>query len=206
MNLKEAFRYQNFLDRISGEALQYLGYNQNVTKTTQEHLRSKANPDAENETVDTTSERRIQHPVTSIVDFVVSIVREKEFLSTAIDKAKATCGVDIDSSIATNKCKQNAVRVLSAMGNIKSTERVTRGQAYKFNNEGNQTAYQYEVKEVSTIDFDRNKVKAIAKTLIGECDDVSARIDKVMIDTVVDYNPPYDVNDTFEDVLDIFVG
>lgn len=205
MNLKEAFRYQNFLDRTIENVTDYLDNNQNVTKITQNHLRKKANQDAENENINTTSERKIQLSVNSIIDFLVSLMGEKEKLCNAISDAKGSCGIDIDSAIAINKWKQSINRTLATMGNIKPLERTVRGCGYKFNAEGNQVSYVYDIEEVSVIDFDRNKVKAIAKKLITESDEVSSNIDKIMVDTVVNYNSPYDVNDTLDDMLDEFV-
>lgn len=204
MNLKETFRYQNFLDSILGKTTGYLGYSQNVTKTTQNHLRSKANSEAEDEEIDTTKDRQISYPVNTLIDFCSHILSEKQKLGEAINNTKSSCGIDIDNSVAINKKKQEVVRVLSQMGNIKPSESIKRGTAYKFNAEGNQTSYSYDIKEVSVIDFDRNKVKAIAKKLITESDEVSNKLDKIMVDSEVTYTPIYDVNDSFDDVLEQF--
>lgn len=204
MNLKEAFRYQNFLERTVEGLTAYLSSTSSVMKITQEHLRKRANAEAEDETIDTTSERRIQYPINTLVDFVVLLMAEKEKLCAAISKTKNGCGVDIDSAIAINKWKQSVSHTFAGMGNIKSQERITRGQSYKFNAEGNQVSYAYDVKEVSVIDFDRNKVKSIAKKLIAEADTTSTGIDKIMVDAVVKYDPPYDVNDTLDDMLEVF--
>ena len=72
---------------------------------------------------------------------------------------------------------------------------------YKFNAEGNQVCYRCDLKQVTTINFDRNKVRAYAATLSQEADRVSAELDKRTVNTQVDYVPPFDVNDTFADVL-----
>lgn len=204
MNIKEAFRYQNFLDKLLSTTTDYLSYDSNVTKTTQEHLRKKANPDAEDETLDVTKDREIDCSVNTLVDFCQSIITEKENLGKAIDVAKSDCELDIDNSVAVNKKKQDVARIFSHMSNIKAKEKIKEGTAYKFNVEGNQTTYNYDVKEVSVIDFDRNKVKAIAKKLLKESDEVSTNLDKIMVDKEVKYMPEYDVNDTYEDVLEQF--
>lgn len=44
MILKEAYRYQNFLTNLISSAQTYLGSVSFVMKTTQEHMKSKANP------------------------------------------------------------------------------------------------------------------------------------------------------------------
>ena len=49
MNLKEAFRYMNFLDDLLNEAIEFLSEESFVTNTKEIHLKSKVNPDAEDE-------------------------------------------------------------------------------------------------------------------------------------------------------------
>lgn len=41
--------------------------------------------------------------------------------------------------------------------------------------------------------------------MITAADKTSAEIDSAMINTVVDYNPVFDVNDSFEDVMSEFI-
>lgn len=50
MNLKEAFRYQNKIERLMGEAKDILSRERNVTKVENTSLRHKVNPDATDET------------------------------------------------------------------------------------------------------------------------------------------------------------
>ena len=57
------------------------------------------------------------------------------------------------------------------------------------------------MKQVTTINFDRNKVKAYAAFLNKKADQTSAALDKCMVNTEVAYEPPFDVNDTFADIL-----
>ena len=48
MNLKEAFRYQNFLDRIFGAACISIEKRDHCLTQTRNHLYNKVNPDMEN--------------------------------------------------------------------------------------------------------------------------------------------------------------
>lgn len=205
MNLKEAFRYQNKLDTYFQSITTYLNYSNNIMITKQEHLRSKVNPDATDETVDTTKDRKISYPIDKLIQFAVHIILEKSKLSEEIENTKKNCGLNIDSAISLNKKKQELSKVFSYMANIKAVERVAQGRANKFNVEGNQVSYTYDIKEVSTIDFDRNKVKTLSKNFAKEADEVSTMIDKIMIDCEVNFVPTYDMNDTFEDALEQFV-
>lgn len=206
MYLKEAFRYQNYLNELISATTSYLNGGQYTTKTVQEHLRKKANPDAENETIDLSAERALAYTANQMVDFLQHLIDEKQKLTKAISEAKKGCSIDIDAEVANNRIRQNVAATLSRMGNMKSSERMTKAYAYKFNAEGNQVQYAYEVKEVTTIDFDRNKVKSIGKKLIQSADEASTAIDKAMVELAVDYTPNYSVNDSFEDAIEQFLA
>lgn len=205
MYLKEAFRYQNYLNSLITTTSSFLSSNQYTTKTVQEHLRKKANPDAEDETVDLSVERALTCTANQMVDFLQHLIDEKQKLTKAISDAKKNCDIDIDAEVANNRIRQNVASVLSRMGCMKSSERMTKAYAYKFNAEGNQVQYAYDVKEVTTIDFDRNKAKGISKKLIKQADEASAAIDKAMVELPVDYTPNYSVNDSFEDAIEQFL-
>lgn len=204
MNLKEAFRYQNYLQGLIRQTLSYLGDTRITMKTTQEHLRKKANPNAENETVDMSTERPIEYDANTLVDFLEYLLDTKESLTNAIAKAKTSSPYDIDGSVANNKMRQQAAAVLSRMCGIRPVDRIKYGTDYTFNAEGNQTQYNYEIKEVSVIDFNRTKVKAISKRLVAESDVVSTLLDRMLVETEVEYDPRFSVNDTYEDALEVF--
>jgi hypothetical protein len=206
MVLKEAFRYQNYLGTLINNASSYLSSTDNVTTKKQEHLRSKVNNEAEDETIEVPKRSDLEYTPNQVIDFLIDVLSEKEKLSDAIDKAKNTSIINIDSSIAINKQKQNVATILSRIADLKSNEKITRGSGYKFNQEGNQIAYYYDVKEVTAIDFDRNKVKGIIKKLRGESDSTSNTLDKLQVEIDVQYSPVYDLNDSFEDALYIFAS
>ena len=206
MILKEAFRYQNYLSRLIDEAIDYLTTTSNVTITKQEHLKSKSNSDAEDEVVIVDKCSDIEYKPNQVIDFLLDVLNEKEKLSDAINKAKLNTEINIDSSIAINKEKQRIISIFDRLSKIKSGERIRNDSDYKFNAEGNQVSYYYEVKETTTIDFDRNKVKGIVKRLRRESDNISNELDRVQVTLDVDYSPTYEINDDFEDSLEIFVN
>jgi hypothetical protein len=118
MILKEAFRYQNYLGSLISSSSQYLGSIDNVTTKKQEHLRKKVNSEAEDETIEVPKKSELEYTPNQIVDFLINILAEKEKLSTAIDLAKATTSINIDSSIAINKQKQVISSILSRIADI----------------------------------------------------------------------------------------
>ena len=206
MILKEAFRYQNYLSRLIDEAIDYLTTTSNVTITKQEHLKSKSNSDAEDEVVIVDKCSDIEYKPNQVIDFLLDVLNEKEKLSDAINKAKLNTEINIDSSIAINKEKQRIISIFDRLSKIKSGERIRNDSDYKFNAEGNQVSYYYEVKETTTIDFDRNKVKGIVKRLRRESDNTSNELDRVQVTLDVNYSPTYEINDDFEDSLEMFVN
>lgn len=72
---------------------------------------------------------------------------------------------------------------------------------YKFDVDGKQTSYRYEVIETTTIDFDRNDVRGLAKKLQKECDNISSKLDLIELTTDVEFTPKWDVNDTLEEII-----
>lgn len=204
MYLKEAFRYQNYLSGLIDRTTAMLSQSQYITKTKQEHMRRKANADAEDEVIEVVVDRPVDFSPNQLVSFLEHLIEEKDKLTKAISAAKKKCDIDIDAEVANNRIRQRVAATLSRMGNMRSSERITKSYGYKFNAEGNQVQYAYDVKEITTIDFDRNKVKGISKNLISKADDASTAIDKVMVGLEVDYTTDYSVNDSFEDAIEQF--
>lgn len=201
MNLKESYRYANYLDNLLDTAYTYLRDRRFITTTKQEHLRSKANSEAENEIIEVQKPYDVDFTPNNIVDFVVKVIDEKEKLSSVIAKAKVETEINIDNAIAMNKKKQSFISVLKGMANIKASEKQTSGSDYKFNAEGNQVKYFYNITETTTIDYDRNSVRALAKKFLKETDEISAKLDAIEINTVLNFEPTFDINSTFEEVV-----
>jgi hypothetical protein len=204
MILKESFRMQNHLSELSGQALLFLSERDNVMKVKEEHLRSKSNPNAQDETIE------VLRPTEMVPDKVIAlyldILSEREKLSAAISKAKNSADIDIDSAISINKEKQYAIRQFKGLARLKSSESTTAGRDYLINTEGNQTPYVYTVKAVNTIDFDRESLRGMIKRLQRESDEVSSKIDLINVTLEVDYTPKYDMDESFEDAYEKFVG
>lgn len=202
MNLKESYRYANYLDTLLNTAYRYLQTKGFTTTTKQNHLRSKANSEASDEIVEVQKPYDVEFTPNDVIDFVVGVITEKELLANAIAKAKSGAEINIDNAVAMNKKKQAFVSVLSGIVNIKPSEKTTQGTDYKFNQQdGNQIRYYYNIEETTTIDFDRNDVKALIKKYSKECDDISAKLDTIEINTIVEHTQKYDISDTFEDLV-----
>lgn len=204
MNLKESFRYQNFLENMLAYAGNSLTDREHSLTITKNLLRKKANAEAEDmmETVDVGEFFKND----DVLKFMTMLVEERSKLTNAIGKAKASIGFDLDAAIETNKFRQTVANRVKTMLRFTASKRTERGTDYKFNVEGNQTQYYYDIEVKANEAFDRSVAKDTMRKLILEADKVSAEIDSAMINTMVEYDAPFNVNDSFEDVMTDFLS
>ena len=201
MNLKESYRYANYLDGLLSTAYTYLRNKGFVTTTVEEHLRKQSNPDVENETIEVQKPFDVEFSPNDVIDFVVKVITEKEKLSDAIAKAKNTTDINIDNAISMNKKKQVFVSVLNGIADIKPSEIKTTSKSYKFDINGEQKPYVYDVNRKTSINFDRNDVRNLIKKYLKETDEISAKLDLIEITTQVDFVPKWDINEKFEELV-----
>ena len=203
MNLKEAFRYQNKLQWLMTEAEEILRRDRNVVKVEQTALLHKVNPDAVDETTMEPTDSVYAEQITDIAVLLMFLLGERERLSRAIREAKKAMDMDFDGEVSLNTRRQELASIFRNMVQLRSSETVISGGGvgYKFNAEGNQVSYRCDLKTVTTINFDRSKIRSYAAALSRKADEISADLDKRMVNTEVSYEPPFDVNDTFAEVL-----
>ena len=203
MNLKEAFRYQNKLQWLMTEAEEILRRDRNVVKVEQTALLHKVNPDAVDETTIEPADTVYADQITDIAVLLMFLLGERERLSRAIREAKKAMDMDFDGEVSLNTRRQEVASIFRNMVQLRSSETVISGGGvgYKFNAEGNQVSYRCDLKTVTTINFDRSKIRSYAAALSRKADEISAGLDKRMVNTEVSYEPPFDVNDTFAEVL-----
>ncbi|MBE8949348.1 MAG: formate dehydrogenase [Quinella sp. 3Q1] len=206
MNLKEAFRAQNKIERLFEFVSGYLDDGKNLISTTEKHLRSKAAEDQPDEKIDIVVDNKF--PPDKVIDFLILLIDEREKLARAIHAAKSSMQFDLDSAVDVNKKRHAAIEILRTLRNFKSSSSLEKnaGVGYVFNREGNQTTYRYDIERVKTIDFDRNRVRELIKKLQTKADKISNEIDAALISTVVDYEFPFDVNAGNLEVIEDFVS
>ena len=201
MILKEAFRYQNYLSSLFTETVGYLSREDFITTTTQNHNRKKSNPDADDEKVVVQKPYNVEFKPNDLIDFAVELIDEKQKLSDAITEAKRTTSFDVDAAMSMNKTKQGFIHVLRRMASIKPIESEKEGVSYKFNNDGDQVSYRYPIKEIKTIDYNREDVKKLIDKYKKETDEISTERDRIDIMTEVNYKPVWEVDTPLEDIL-----
>lgn len=97
-----------------------------MTRTTQKHLRSKVNADAADEVIEVAKPYDVDFTPNDVIDFAVKIIAEKEALAEAVALAKLNTELNIDNAVAMNKKKQDFIRVLNSLANIKAGEKIRR--------------------------------------------------------------------------------
>ncbi len=204
MKLKEAYRYQNKLSGLISNADDYLSRKGNITKVKETHFKSKANPDVEDETKEI-CDRKYNISPNVVIDLIFDLTKEKNSVSEAISKAKRECDKDIDLLIEENKNLQKLAYTYKTLASVKSSEKTKECRAYKFNGEGNQVPYVYEAEEVTSIDYDRDKVRKMQRKLETESNETSMLIESLQLSIEVNHTPKYDICDTFEDIIESLI-
>ena len=166
MNLKEAFRFQNKLQSLMEEAQSILGNEDNITRVQNTYLRKKVMKQFEDETTEVVPSTEYSGQITSVAEFLLYLLRERELLTAAVCRAKSRLDLP----------------------------------------EGNQVSYRCDVKRVTTINFDRNRIRKMCAELSRKADAVSSALDAALVTTQVDYAAPFDVNDTFAEAFGVFTG
>ena len=195
MNLKEAFRFQNKLQSMMADAQSILGNNGNITKVQNTYLRHKVMAEAEDEVT-------MEAPSTEYSENITEMAK----LSAAIHQAKVSLplGAGLDGEVSLNGKRQEIATLLRHMAGLRNGEVLISngGVGYRFNNEGNQVSYRCDVKRVTTINFDRNKIRKMCADLSKKSDETSAALDAALVNTPVEYEAPFDVNETFAEAFE----
>ncbi len=142
-----------------------------------------------------------------IAAFLMSLLEEREKLCRAIHAAKSSLALDMDSEVGLNRQRQELAEVFRHMTTLRNSEKTIAGggSGFRFNGEGNQVSYRCDATQVTTIDFDRNKIRGLAMALGKKADEISMSMDKSLVNTEVLYEQPFDMNESFEDILNDFI-
>ena len=195
VNLKEAFQAQNKIGELQDYITRYLYKSDNVMTITEKHLRSKALAGQQDDSVDVSQKAEEGFGVGRLLAVWQELMEEKDRLGAAIGKAKAGMEFNLDAAVDANKSRRAFLTTLQGLASRKSSHELRKGEGrgYVFNNDGNQTAYCYDIDRIMTIDYDRNKVRAMVKELTQTADAVSIKIDEALLTTKVDYKPKFDL-------------
>ena len=197
---------QNKIEELFTNLEIYLGVSDNVTVKIEKHLRSKAVKGQEDEKLDVTDYNSKIYDTEKALKFFLSLIDEREKISAAIQAAKAKMEFNLDSAVDVNKKRHAAIEVLRKMSCLQGDNILKKngGTGYVFNNEGNQTSYNYDIEVVTKIDYDRNKVRATVEKNQKHADEISNKIDAALINTEVEYVLPFDAHASLMEILEDF--
>lgn len=204
MNLKEAFRYQSFLEKLMMSVQLSLAEKDHAMKTTEIHHCSLSNPEAHDRTEQVDKGEFFLND--DVIRLGVKLIEEKSKLCNAITAAKAASGANIDAEIETNKFRQKLTNSITQMLKMKPGKKKTQARGYKFDVNQTQVSYIYDMEVVDEDNFDREQAKKIARHLAEESDLVSTSVEMALVNTQVNYDPPFNVNSNFEDVMQEFLS
>lgn len=207
MNMKDAFRFQNKLKALMCEATAILEDRRNIVKVKTTHLRSKVMSDTQDAVVEEAAPSEYAGHGNEVAAFLMSLLEEREKLCRAIHTAKNSLDLDMDSEVGLNRQRQDLAEVFRHMGHASQQRKdhCRRRLRLPIHGEGNQVSYRCDATQVTTIDFDRNKIRGMATALSKKADEISMSLDKCLVNTEVSYEPPFDMNDSFEDILSDFI-
>lgn len=178
-----------------------------MTRVEKTVLRHKVNAEAKDEKMNEPADCEYYEQITDLAKFLVFLLEQKEKLYSAIRHTKDSMELDIDSQVSLNALRQSVARTFRSMNDLRSSEQLIPdgGTGYRFNADGNQTVYRCDVRKVTTINFDRKVIRALLNRLNQESDETSAQIDLCLVTTQVDYEPLFDVNDSFAEAFELFM-
>ena len=204
MNLKEAFTYQNYYDRLLGMVDAYLTNTNSTYQKTFTHLRHAVNSEAEDVVKVEIQSEKLPYDVATFISFALDVLEEKEKMYVAIRKAKESAELDLDAAIGMNKTRKNLQSILMELYQKREYDIVTTGRDYKFNVNGEQVPYTYEINEKLTVEYDKKDVKKIIKSLDAKCNEISKQVDRLNVNLAVDITPKYTLDMDLEDCLELF--
>ena len=185
-----------------------LGNSSNVTKVQKTYFTSKVVRTTTDLVTNEVPSTEYADKITELSGFLMFLLDEKGKLYKAIQKTKSTLDIDIDSETALNTNRQEVAKYFRTMNNLRSSEKILVGEgiAYTFNSEGNQVPFKCDLKKVTTINFDRNKIKGYLEKLNKLSDTVSEKLDTALVTSKVEYNAPFDVNSSLNDVFENYLA
>lgn len=204
MVLKESYTYMNYLKNLMSQIDVLISNTEFTTTKERKHNIKEAYTNGNDKTeIVKTMYSDLPYTPNDILDLYVKILDEIEGLTYAIEEAKSEVYSFVDADISLNKLRHNMALRLSILERTKASEKEYLGTGHIINNEGNQVPLKYTVKEITTINYDRNKVKKTLKKLRTKSDEISLRKDLFELQTEVDFKPKFEIDTTLEDILSV---
>jgi len=214
ISLKESFRILNIFDQHTSSLLSYISNKSNSLKVEEIHLKSKVteNPD---ETIDQTTERQYKCSVTDISFLISQLINEKLILSLAIENAKKNLYLEsqengenltLDTGILFAKKSRELSNSLKYLLDLKPSEAKSFGKDYIFNLEKNQVEYKYPIEKKTSLDFNRNDINTLYKSMLNRANTLSTQIEGAMLKEIVEFVPTYDILSSTSEIVEEYLS
>lgn len=213
MNLVEACKLAKNIETLKYQIAEIVSSPDYSTKVVERHLKSKVDENLEDETIEREVTKIYDITTEQAIQLLDILMQKKAQLSSAIEAAKHDIRIDVngmqlayDSAIEYNKSLRDlAILRMSKLNRIK--EGIVKGtaSAYRFNVEGNQTPYKYNVEVETTLLVDLKDTKKKEKEYRKLADEVSTKLDEAKLNTKIDLELGIEMNDTLEDVIENFI-
>lgn len=197
MNLKDAFRFKHVIHDMIDEACRIMMSRETIYDVSEQHLKSQVIATEKDETITVCPTRKYSMNAAQVFNFIQKLMNEYQLLSLKIDMA-------MSRNIATYKAMLDVTRQVRAVANSLNhlttcarTERQEVGAATYINAAGDASSYTYPKKIVSTPTFNVEELQEALKNLLDQADKNSNELEKKLIETEVDYQPKFSVNDSF---------
>ena len=214
ISLKESFRILNILDQHTTSLLSYISNKSNSLKVEEIHLKSKVT-DNQDETIDQTTERQYKCSVTDISFLISQLINEKLILSLAIENAKKNLYLEsqengenltLDTGILFAKKSRELSNSLKYLLDLKPSEAKSFGKDYIFNLEKNQVEYKYPIEKKTSLDFNRNDINTLYKSMLNRANTLSTQIEGAMLKEIVEFVPTYDILSSTSEIVEEYLS
>lgn len=210
MNLVEACKLARTIEGFKSQLGAIITNPNYSTKVTENHLLSKVDSELADKVVERESDRNYDITVEDAIKLLNLLIEKKAILSSAIESAKHDIkinvnGIDLayDSAIEYNKSlRDTAIYSINRLNRIKDGVATSHAVGYRFNAEGNQTQYTYDMEVKTELITDRKANKKQEKAYRKLADEISTKIDEAKLATKINVDLGIDSNDTFEDIIE----
>ena len=201
MNMKDAFRFQNKLKNLMCEATSILQDQRNIVKVKTTHLRSKVMSDALDAVVEETAP-------SEYAGHIRISIREKTEQGHSLRPRAGWIWIwtaRFGPEPAAPGTGRSFHRHMTTLRNSEKDHRRRWIRIPLLCVRATRFSYRCDATQVTTIDFDRNKIRGMATALSKKADEISMALDKCLVNTEVAYEAPFDINDSFEEILNDFI-
>lgn len=214
MNLVEACKLAKNLEDLKYQIACIISDTNYSTKAVEKHLKSAVDSTLQDESCEREVNKMYDITVDQAIVLLDKLMEKKALLSSAIERAKHDIEIDVngiklayDSAVEYNKSLRDvAIRHIASLNRTKEGVTKSSGVAYRFNAEGNQTSYRYEIETEIELLVDIKETKKKEKEYRRLADEVSTKIDEAKLATKIDLELGIDVNDTLEDVIETLLS